>query len=295
MKRIDFFLIGAQKAGTSTLYDWLGQHSKIDTAPFKEVVYFVEDHIYAHGEGYLRRCFKDADPANTWGMAYVHMMQSAIARERLYDYNPKAKIIAVLRNPIDRAYSAYWFAKRSGWENCATFEDAIRLEAIRAKGTHTERQELQYLANGHYADFLEPWIEKFGRENLHVVLTEDIKKRPVEALAGTLEFLGIPGVTASQVDVTRKKNESAWPRYPLLQKVILSYDGWYKRIGRAAIPVGMRYHLWQHVLYPLSRWNLEPFEYPKLAPATRERLAAEFAPKNARLGELIGRDLSHWK
>src|SRR5438045_9369325 len=120
--------IWSHKAGTSSLLFYLSQHLKLLTHHTYEFVYFFQDDIYSKG---FETAFKnnyDLGGVNEEKFLLaknVMVMYDYEALKRLYAHNPNIKIIIVLRNPISRAYSSYWYAKTTGRENAATFEEAI--------------------------------------------------------------------------------------------------------------------------------------------------------------------------
>ena len=151
---VDFWIAGAQKAGTTTLFDILAEHPDAFVPRAKEIHYFSSDEFHPQGPSYLDPFYADAPEAALLGGAYVHTMFFPESAARMHAHNPAMKVLAVLRNPIDRAYSAFWFARRNGWEPAETFEEALALEPTRAEGTLTERTELTYVRHGYYAEQL---------------------------------------------------------------------------------------------------------------------------------------------
>ena len=129
------------------------------------------------------------------------------------------RVIACVRDPVARAYSAYWFARLNGWEAAPSFEDALELESARRSGTYQERSELTYLSHGYYAEQLDRWRRVLGDDRVHVVVSDELKHRPAETLREVTDWLGVPsGPPPEQDNVV---NGAATARFPLLQRALM--------------------------------------------------------------------------
>ena len=186
----DFVIIGGKKCGTSSLYNLLAQHPYVEPAASKELHYF--DRLFeAEDVEWYRRCF----PAPRWedgrrtmtGEATPYM-PSRQAPEMMAEVVPGARLISLLRNPVDRAYSDYQQVVRKGREP-RTFEEAI---AGKAGGGGSLDDRCEYLSRGVYVDHLLRWSEFFDRDQLLVLKSEDFFERPTDTLKLVLDFLGLP-------------------------------------------------------------------------------------------------------
>ncbi|MHC4757796.1 MAG: sulfotransferase domain-containing protein [Planctomycetota bacterium] len=290
MNKIDFLIIGAQKAGTTTLYDWLKQHPDIFMPRTKENLYFIKDEFYNQGPSYLDRFYKDYSSQKVVGGTYTHLIYFPISTERIYNYNPQMKIIALLRNPVDRAYSAYWFARRVGRESCKTFEEAIEQETKRIKGAIREQRDA-YLAHGHYSEQLERYIALFSRKKVYVVIMEDLKDNPSLVFDGVLEFLGLLN-RSFPIDFSQVSNKASIPKISWLQRLLFDGELWFKKPVRKIIPPDILEYLRQKITRPILRKNTDAFEYPPMSQTTRNRLVEYFRPHNERLEQLLERKLN---
>jgi len=291
---LDFMIIGAQKSGTTTLFDFLSKHPDICVPDTKETRFFTKDEFYKKGENYLKHLLKNKSKISIGGCAYAHQLFFTEFAERVYKQNNKIKLICILRNPIDRAYSAYWFAKRNIWENSSTFEEALEKENLRIKGNYLEFAELTYLNHGHYYQQLQEYLKIFDKEQFFILLTEDLKNEPKKTYSSLLEFLGVNS-KEELLNFNDESNQSGWPRFPFLQRVLVSVDSWYKRSFRKVTTAEFRYFVRKNFLKPVIRFNVQPFKYPPMREDTRSRLREYFRDHNRRLSDLIGRDLSHWQ
>ena len=292
MKKIDTMIIGAQKCGTTTVYDWLAQHPRVYLPQIKEVHYFVRDEFYQQGESYLEPLYRGAAEGQLLGGAYAHLMFFPEAVKRLLAHNHQMKIVAVLRNPIDRAYSAYWFARRNGWEHLETFEEALAAEDHRQAGSWMERTELTYLTHGRYAMQLAPYFESMERNQIHVIVTDDLHANPAAVFDTLQQFLGL----SERVGLTthERRNESSVARWKWLQARLLSHDSPAKRLYRRLVPQSSRVRLREKILTPLENLNVKPFRYPGMSEETRSKLCDHFAEENRQLWQLLDRPEVPW-
>jgi sulfotransferase family protein len=205
----DFLIIGAQKAGTTALYAYLRWHPQITGPSFKEVSFF--DRHYARGSRWYRahlparpRQWPARRRHGSWprvGEASPSYLFHSLAPERVRGLIPAVRLIAVLRNPVDRALSHYQHEVVLGREPLS-FEGALDQEDERMRG-EIERMSSDptyfshawwnytYAARGRYAEQLERWYESFPGEQLHVLFSDELLERPAEAYARVLDFLGV--------------------------------------------------------------------------------------------------------
>ena len=196
----DFLIIGAQKAGTTALYAYLRRHPAITGPSWKEVSYF--DRHYARGEAWYRGNFPNVVRARgkLVGEASPSYIFHPLGPERVKALVPEARLVALVRNPVDRALSHYHHEVALGREPLR-FEDALDAEEERLRG-EAERLAAEpgyfsqawwshaYKARGRYAEQLERWLELFPREQLLILPSEDLDTDPEWTHAQVLEFLG---------------------------------------------------------------------------------------------------------
>jgi Sulfotransferase domain len=193
----DFLIIGAQKAGTTALYAYLRWHPQITGPSFKEVSFF--DRHYARGERWYR-AHLPVRRTGLVGEASPSYLFHPLAPERVARMLPRARLIALLRDPVDRAFSHYQHEVALGREQLS-FEDALAREDERMEG-EVERMlrepayfshawwNYTYAARGRYAEQLERWFEAFPREQLLVLLTDELAADTAAAYRRVLDFLG---------------------------------------------------------------------------------------------------------
>jgi hypothetical protein len=228
-KKIDFFLIGTQKAGTTSLYQYLVQHPEIYFSEVKELRYFIDEGIYSRGENYLNNFFYNYAGQKLVGTSHVHMLCSPEAPKRTADYNRNAKLIVILRSPLDRAVSAYLYAKKNGWEKqAATLSQAFEMEKKRIT-SNPVNFDLLYFHNGLYFKHLENWRKFFSKENFIIVTDAQLKLFPQETVNRIFPFLNI---SEFYIDTSKKYNTRSDVRSADLQQLLLSRTGYKKVLGK---------------------------------------------------------------
>jgi hypothetical protein len=199
----DFVIIGGKKCGTTYLYHLLSQHPLVELASSKELHFF--NRFFDEGIEWYRRCFppprlKDGRSTIT-GEGTPEYLSYSPAPARMAKVVPQAQLIALLRNPVDRAYSDYQMVVRKGRET-RTFEEVIGVNkrrpgkggetSDRGDGLSLDGARSKYLAKSVYVDQLLRWAEFFPREQMLVLKSEDFFESPVESLKPVLAFLGLP-------------------------------------------------------------------------------------------------------
>ena len=190
----DFLVLGTQKGGTSFFYRLLTEHALVSGAAAKELHFF--DNKFAEGVGWYRRCFSEGERVNgqrtITGEATPSYLFDPQVPERLARIVPDARLIALLRNPVDRAYSQYQMEVRRGKE-ARSFEEATEEEMTSVEGQgNTVDVPHAYLRRGLYAKQLERFSLFANRERLLVVKSENFFTRRLEILDRVLTFLRLP-------------------------------------------------------------------------------------------------------
>lgn len=200
--QIDFIIIGAQKCGTTSLYNYLIQHPQIVPAITKEVHFF--DLNFDKGIDWYQAHFHPFDRQNnlTRGEASPYYIFHPLVAERIHQILPKVKIIVLLRNPVERAISHYYHEVRLGVEKMG-IEEALASEPTRLLG-ETEKiiadgnyysfnhQHYTYLSRGIYIDQLKTWMNIFPQEQIHIIKSEDLYNQPHLILQQVFNFLNLP-------------------------------------------------------------------------------------------------------
>ena len=220
-----FFVIGGVRCGTTSLYHYLGQHNCMKQAVYDELGYF--DDNFHLGLNWYRSLFptkfiqKKIETQYGKFLTYdvtPFYIYNPLVIERIFKFMSDAKIIAVLRNPIDRAYSNFNDRLQQLNDTKTTFEDAINkeMDIIEKKGKDIQDDEFLVntfyeldLARGFYAEQLRGWFDKFPKKNMLLIPSEDLSTNTNDTLSRIFEFLQIPKQEIS--DLT-KQNKIKYPK-----------------------------------------------------------------------------------
>ena len=197
----DFVVLGTQKGGTSFFYRLLTEHPLVRGAVAKELHFF--DNKFAEGVGWYRRCFSEGERVDgrrtITGEASPSYLFDPRVPERMTRIVPEARLIALLRNPVDRAYSHYQMEVRRGRE-ARSFEVATEEEMTSAEGEENAVDvRYAYLTRGLYAEQLERFSFFANRDRLLVFKSEDLFTSRLEVLERVSTFLGLPSFESTLV------------------------------------------------------------------------------------------------
>jgi hypothetical protein len=199
----DFVIIGAQKGGTSFLYHLLTRHPLVEPAARKELHFFDGPRLFEKGAGWYRRCFPrpkmDDGRRSITGEATPSYLFDPPVAKRMAQVVSQAQLIALLRNPVDRAYSHYQMQVKRGTEP-RDFEEAI------------EQQDSSYVSRGLYVDQLLRWSEFFSKEQMLILKSEDFFERPVETLKVVLDFLELPDWQPEASDLEQRRHTGVYSK-----------------------------------------------------------------------------------
>ena len=266
----DHLVIGAAKAGTTSLSRWLDAHPDVYVPPSKELHFFDRDAQWERGVDWYATNFADAGDAASVGEATPAYLFVPEAPKRIASVVPDARLIAVLRNPVDRAYSHYWHAHEWGGEP-RTFEDAVEASL---RGDETVRP---YLPRGYYLEQLQRYEELFSREQMLILRFEDLAADPVGTFRRVCGLLGIRDVAPRNVG--KVYNAHSRHRSSRLRARMEGVRAWRRAPGLARA---------------VDRLNTSERAYPAMPQPLRRRLVEHFAERNEALAQHLGWDLSGW-
>lgn len=184
-------MIGAGRCGTTTLCEHLAHHPDIVFSSIKEVNYFSVNDLFKRGSSYLHGFFKD--PKRLWATSDTYLLSSAEAPARVAEYNTGMKLIVILRDPIERAWSSYRYAIGAGYHTDEiSFEDWPAHE----QRFHLSKDPVVIDNNAHfygslYHLHLSRWAEFFPKEQILILRTKDLQTVPASVMAAISEFLDI--------------------------------------------------------------------------------------------------------
>lgn len=302
----DFLIIGAAKSGTTALYHYLNQHPQVYMSPEKEPRFFAlegqrpdfrgpADHRginrcqFTSIEAY-RELFREASDEKTAGEASTLYLYSPEAPENIARHVPDAKLLVVLRNPVDRAYSAFLFMLRDSREPLDDF--SLALEDEQRRIAENWGPEYHYRRRGFYYPQLKRYFERFGRDNVRVYLYDDLMADPESVVRDMFRFLEVDDTF--EPDVSSKHNVSGLPTSKVLQRAYLFLRGSssLKNALKPLLPPGLRGKLYSRALRSVQSRNLK--KAPPLSPRVRRELTEIYRDDIMQLQDLIQRDLSKW-
>jgi hypothetical protein len=287
----NFIIVGAAKAGTTALYWYLSEHPAVYMSPVKETFYFAygvdgagrllygDPDVHRFPIKTLREyeaLFAAAGDATAIGEASPIYLECPQSAERIRSLIPGARIIASLRQPVDRAYSDYLMYLRRRGRRLDPARD-LRPDAAWAQ------PDSRWMQVSRYADQVRRYVDRFPREQIHVALFDDLRRDAVGMTQSVYRFVGVD--PAVRPDVETPHAAGGMPKSRLLERVFSS------RALRSALQPLMPKRAANWVRRFRSRTMEKP---PSLPPALRQELTEHFRTDIAETSTLIGRNLDHW-
>ncbi len=294
MKRPNFFIIGAPKCGTTSLARWLGSHPRIYMSPLKEPNFFNTDDRarVVRSLSEYEALFRDAGEEHlAVGEASAWYLYSREAVPNILRYNPEARFIVMVRNPIEMAYSLHQQELFSGNETVEDFERAWALQFERARGRQIPRfckepKRLLYGPACKLGEQLERLYRTVPKEKVLVLVLDDVKENPRREYLKVLAFLNVPDDGRRTFPVY---NPAKARRFRPLGRVIGMVG---RRLGRWKRALGIQGGL--GLLNALDRLNTVPAPRPPLSEDMWQTLVSYFEDDIQRLSQLLDRDFSSW-
>ena len=300
--RSTFFIVGAPRCGTTAISKALADHPQICFAKPKETYYFVQelgksDRQFSH-EKFIERYFPHRTEAHTLlGEGSVSALYSEDAISRILDFDPDAKLIVIVRNPVDMVYSYHGRMLFLLDEDEQDFRRAWSLQDERAAGRALPRRcrdprLLRYRDVAMFSSHIERLFERVGKERCAVIVFEDFIEDPASVYRCLCDFLQVADDGRTKF---KARNDHRQFRNRFLQQFLfnpppLAMKAFEKmNVAPAELLMYTR---------PLRRWikrkNTVRARRPPLEPDMRAELKDHFAPEVERMKRLLGRDLSHW-
>jgi hypothetical protein len=285
-KQPNLFLVGAPKCGTTSLASWLGGHPACFVPKMKEPHYFGDFGVID------RECYAtlylSAEARHSVRIdASTGYLTSAGAISEILIYNPKAKFIVMLRNPIDLVYALYGERLFLSQETASSFEDAWRLQGRRKEGKNipafcADPRRLFYKDQAMLGASLTELLRQAGRDKVYWTFTEDLSANPRHIYLEILNFLGLADDGRMEFPVY---NKSKINRYPRLSRIVMEAARLREKIG---LP---RFNIYSRLLRNAKR----DFTRPPLSLEMKQELYREFRSDIETLAHITGQDLSHWR
>ena len=298
----NFFILGAAKCGTTSLYHYLGQHPDVCVSVDKEPGFFERDAEYERGLGfYWDKYFNTWAGETTVGEANPLNIYLPYVADRLKRTVPEARLIMMLRNPVERAFS-HWGHGRMSHKERLSFEDALAQDVhlidqgLTFEGDEGARRWVQnlellsqlngfrtYLDTGYYSHHIIRYLKLFPRDQIKIIFLEDMSHNPRQVVDDVLKFLGV---------------DSEYTPFD----TSLSNEGSYRSVGHllersvrsTARSTKLKRFIPRRLRNTLSETLSRIGPRPKMNPKTRAWLVDHYYPFNRELEEIVGRDLKHW-
>lgn len=282
-------VVGTQKSATTWLFECLAEHPEVLVPELKEVHYFCrpEDCRFSRKEKGLKwyeSLFANQNDKKALGELTTDYMYYPYVAQDLYDYNPELKIIFMLRNPVDRAYSAYWMGRRHRMD-MQPFEELLES----ATG---------YIERGYYYRQVKPYVDLFGKDKVKIYIYEEINQDKEAFISDLFCFLDVDSsfVPASLKQMVGKTKPVSGIKGFIVYKIL-------SRLINTPVVLP----LWRFLrrktnlheigwgLLTLGKSKSENNSYPDMEPSVRNKLVNIFQEENERLYDLMGKTIPDWE
>ncbi|RJP85118.1 MAG: hypothetical protein C4518_17320 [Desulfobacteraceae bacterium] len=289
--KIDFIGIGAAKSGTTWLADNLRNHPQIFIPEKKELIYFnktmphkpdIQNYRYEKPVDWYHSFFEKATPGQIKGEFSPHYFTSPEAVNKIHQYHPDIKLIAILRNPVERAFSSYLYSIQIGEMKAASFKDAVN-------------KHPGIISQGFYHEHLEKYFDRFHRKNIKILLFETVKTDPEALFKNVLDFLNADAYFPDSLH--KRSNKTKTNKNQPLNYFITSSRNFIHKHNLHFVKPLLRYS----GISPLAEYIRDHVNV--VSNTGRQRLDGDsirmlrdcYLKDIEKLEKLIDRDLTHWK
>jgi hypothetical protein len=294
-RRPDFFIVGAPKCGTTALCTYLRPHPDVFMPELKDVNFFCPDlniHVETTNEPDYLSLFIPGIGKKRIGEASVWYLYSLHAAAAIKTFNPDARIIIMLRQPIDMLYALHSQRLYDGTETIADFETALECQSPRRSryaGLLFSNPPVEpfSLNVGRYAEHVARYLDVFGFDKVKVIIFDDLKADTKSVYQSVLEFLELKREFTPPFDIV---NANRHVHNRLLHRIVRRPSRVVRGVARILVPPRLR----PVVAATILDRNSHPAPRVPLAVELRQRLTTELAADVMNLGRLLGRDLTHW-
>ena len=303
-RKANFFIVGAPKCGTTAMTDYLSQHPEIFMPEYKDAFTFGSDLSFIHNISHppdkyrvpvdmFQSWFDGVTTEKRYGDATVWHLYSQRAASEIKEFNPDAKIIIQLRNPVDMMYSLHSHQLFDLNEELEDFEEALAAEEDRKMGrripaTAYNPSGLCYRSVARFTEQVRRYFDVFGRDQVHVIIFDDLTKDTAMVYRKTLEFLEVDPAYQAKLQIVNTMKQVLSKRF---MHFIVNPPRWIAPLGNRLSRVAWL----RKIVYDLLvRFNTIEKRRPPMDPVLRKQLQEEFRSEVKSLSDLLGRDLTHW-
>lgn len=284
---LDLLIVGAQKSFTTSLKMYLGEHPSIITHPQQEMAFFTDNTEYSHGyERALAHYYRGVEQADSKKVIAKNaiLYLSEVAIKRLHDYNPNCKILLSLRNPADRAYSTYLM--ESNYADMGFPFERIMDIATKADPDYWPFQLM--IDAGNYAKHLKTIYKYFPRDQVMVVLCDEIKEDPVKVCSQIFRWLGVDDKFIPEIKVYNRTMKGGPKLYSKFAITVLKKSPWIRKAANWFIP-----SYYNHKVGDFMRnLNTTNQKHEAMGGNVREQLMKYYSDSNKELEQLTGKKVT---
>lgn len=276
--KVDFIGIGSGKCGSTWLHENLAKHPQICDSNLKELNYF-SDLYDEHPPSWYAAQYASCDCGQLKGEFSVTYLSHPKAAERIKQQFPEARLLAIVRDPVQRTFSNYLHSQRKGdIPPDLPFDQYIQDEAN--------------LSPARYAEHFETWYRTFPASQIHVIVLEDFLRDQLAGYRAIYRFIGVDNPDFVPPGYDQRSNEARNYRFLFIENILVRTYRWLSRKGYTRLVKSILDSGAGSIVRKLNDSKQPP---PKIDEPSRERLKQYFRPHNARLAALLGRDLSCWE
>jgi len=286
---VDFFIVGAPKAGTTSLYHYLNEHPEVCMSSVKEPDFFSDSDIYNQGLYYrtdrintiekYESLFQGKEETQKLGEASVSYLFYDAVPKKIKEYNVKGKIIIMLRNPTERAFSHYLMDYRLGLLSTP-------LEKIIEVNSNLKKLKLhyqQYIELGLYYKQIKRYFDVFEKENIHIIFYDELKIDAETIVKNVYKFIGVDSNFSATVG--KKHNTYSMPKHNLIRKIYSLV--WFRNLLNVIMP--------KRIIKKIKSNLFKRDKKPELDLVLRNKMIELFVQDITFLETLLSKDLSRWK
>lgn len=267
----DWMVIGASKAGTTSIATWLHAHPGVHVSSLKEVRFFDTDANFERGPEWYSRCFDTPAPEQLVGEATPSYLWHPQAPSRIAQLLPNVKLIALLRNPADRFHSQYWHMR--GW----TPGRYPEVDEVVDRALDGDVEFADLVERGHYAEQIARYDALFPADALQLILFEQLRDSPEAVFQSVTRHIGAPDFMPDVVGET--------------------FNRTHKRRSHALHDWMVRHRAWERsarVARRVDRLNTKDIDYPPLPAKVRTKLLQHYEPHTLALEQRLSTPLPEW-
>jgi hypothetical protein len=286
--KVDALIIGAGRAGTTSMFEYLSANPMVNPSVIKEVHYFSLLPIFERGQNYLHSFFKTPETTAINLLSDTYLLADKCAPAKICEYNPKIKLIVILREPLSRAYSSYLYSKNNGYiKPSVTFSDSIKNE-----NNYLNSNKISVINNychlycSLYCKHLDYWHKYFNREQIIITSLHDILMNENDELNKINRFLNIPSDLSKSFE---RKNASFGSKSKFLYQILVNQDNYFRKTLAMIPGSGIRKTLFKSgIIQAINRINRKKEEAEEIPNKIIQDYSEYFKEDLQRLEEKYG-------